>query len=228
MRFFFVFLSLLYARTTWSSKGQLSETDWQALRKGEVILKTIPLEDRPWPQIHIYAFVKNVTPLEAVSYYGAYPHQKDYVPNILESRPLKHIAANDVHVQYKQEMPWPFSDITYTTGNKIEKLGEQHYRLSWYQVQSESTEDSHGFVDFSLKEGKTFMYYDSFVYPKGFFAGALRDLAPKRAKQTLSSIVKSIESASQSESTLLKKYIHYAQEQLAGRAVYQQTESKKK
>lgn len=198
----------------------LSETELADLKAGKLILKMKEIKDQEWPDSYVYGFIEGVTPLEALAFYAAYPDQKLFVPNVIKSDPVKHASANDVHVEYEQDMPWPLSNVEYCTGNKIEKLGKDHYQISWYQVWSTSTDDSFGKAQFLLHEGKTLLSYYGRVVPQSFLAGMFKRIGPRRLRDSLEEIVKHTKIMKKENPKRLKTYVSWAEDQFKGKAVF--------
>lgn len=222
-------LLTLTSLTVHARTPKLNAQDIQQLEKNQLVIKLEERENNPWPASTIYVLIKNVTPIEALAFYAAYHHQKNYVPNVLKSVPVKSVAPNDIHVEYEAHMPWPIPNSKYSTGNRIEKISADRYRVSWYQVWSENTDKLEGFAEFMPFKGQTLLHYYGFVAPKSFFAGLFKKIAPKRLQKTIQVIVDETQKIKQHNPGLLKKFVQLVQGQLAGQDVYRsmiQTENK--
>ena len=102
---------------------------------------------------------------ESVAIFAAYDIQKDYVPNIIKSTPIRHVTATDVHTAYELHMPFPLPNATYIHGAKIFQH-KNDFEVQWYMVESSSALIVNGSVYFSPYNGKTLMRYRSYVKPK--------------------------------------------------------------
>ena len=90
---------------------ELTPAELKSMEAREWILKTKDVEDSPWPEITYYALVE-ASPLESIAIFAAYDIQKDYVPNVIKSTPVKHITPTDVHTAYELQMPFPHPNAT--------------------------------------------------------------------------------------------------------------------
>jgi hypothetical protein len=185
------------------------------------VFKTKAVKDAVWPRITIYQKIA-ATPLEAIALFLALDNQKNYVPNLIVSDPVKHISAVEVHTKYVMDMPWPIPDSDYIHGSVLEKTCKNCYGAYWYLVKSNSAEEVSGRVDFIPYKSGSLMRYESFIVPSSVFASFVKASMFKDVKHTLSSIKEHIEIVSpKKESPLLKKYIPFIHESLKGVNVYQ-------
>ena len=165
-------------------------------------------------------FFEGVTPLQAFAFYAAYRHQKNYVMDVKSSVPVAQKTPTHVLVDYVHDVPWPLSDAKYTTGNIIEKTGENTYKISWYQVKSTSTESATGHALFSpLANGTLFSYYGH-TEPKSIFGGLLKDIAPKNLQKTLVGIKKATIKAVKERPELIKGFVKLVKDSFSGKWVY--------
>ncbi|OUR96956.1 hypothetical protein A9Q84_11510 [Halobacteriovorax marinus] len=202
-----------------ATHSKMSEELLPQLEKGETILQKEKVETSAWPKIHIYQIV-DASPLESLAIFLALDHQKNYLPAVIVSRPIKHISATEVLTEYELELPWPLTNTTYTHGSNFKKENDKHYQANWYMVESESTEKVEGYAIFKEYKGKTLMEYHNAVKPKSIFAGIVRDMMIKDTKASLLAIKIEIERAKKKDPTLLKKYIGFIEKSLLGEKVY--------
>lgn len=205
--------------STIASQGKVNQEILPLLENGETIVQKEKIETSTWPKLHIYQIV-NSTPLEALAIFLALDHQKNYLPALLKSTPIKHLSPTEVVTEYEMDLPWPLSTTTYTHGSNFKKFNEKHYQASWYMLKSESTKKVDGQAVFKEYKGKTLMEYHISVNPKSVFAGIVRDLMVKDTKASLIAIKKEVERVKSEDQPLLKKYISFIERSLKGENVY--------
>ena len=138
------------------------------LENHDHLLEREMISNAPWPQITMYLKIK-ATPEEAMALYSDFEQQKNYVPNILESTVINQLSPKEVHTRYELKMPWPLSNSRYTHGTVINKINN-NYSISWYVVESDSTEKIDGLATFENFGTQTLMTYRCLIYPKSIFA----------------------------------------------------------
>ncbi len=220
-------LSAFDARANLPSGLSLNTQEWEKLKSDGFYARAIATQKSTWPEMQIFAFIK-AGALESASLFHALDIQKNYVPQVLESRPIKHVSATDVHTAYTYDAPWPMSDIKYVHGTKI-AVNEIGPRVDWYLVQSETTEDVNGFAQFrDIGDGRSLLEYHAFVLPKSFFAGMVKKVAFKNTQRDIQTIVKFIEETVSAKSHLVAKYKDFYLRALKGEMVYEETIAKEK
>lgn len=198
---------------------ELTPTDLARLLAHEFIVKTRDVQNSPWPEITYYALIE-ASPLEAAGLFAAYDIQKDYVPNIIKSNPIKHISSTEVHTEYELYIPFPLSNAHYTHGAKIFKHGED-YETTWYMVTSTSAEEVRGSAYFQNMNGKTLFRYRSYVLPKSIFGALVKKTMLKDVEKSIIAIRNFIEKSKRDNPELLIKYSEFITRALRGEFVYQ-------
>jgi hypothetical protein len=218
-------LLLLFASLSLQS-AELSKQQLELLEKGEKIVINEEVEDMTWPKTTVHMLFK-APALESFAFYVAYKYQKEYVPNVVLSDPVIQKNPTHVIVSYKQTMPWPVEDAVYKTGNIIEKLGKNQFKISWYQVESNSTELAEGYALFRPHGAGTLFTYVGQTEPKSIFGGLLKDIAPKNLQKTLEKIKTETETSVKEKPELLKKFVKLVTDSFAGKFVYVSPKRKK-
>ncbi|MFZ9001269.1 MAG: hypothetical protein ACO20H_08180 [Bacteriovoracaceae bacterium] len=195
---------------------ELSPQEKSKVSSGQIVVKLTPIDNAPWPSIDVFSTVK-ASPLESLALFLALDIQKDYVPNLLKSRPIKHISATEVHTEYIMDLPWPIPNGYYVHGSDFKKT-PQGYRAMWYMVQSDSANSVNGFAQFN-QDG--LFHYHSRVSPKSALATLLKGLMVKDVEKTVEAIRSFIETTIEKNPKLLKKYVSYIERSLRGEFVYE-------
>lgn len=198
--------------------SELSKEEMGQLEKGEIIQKTREVEGSSWPEITQYSMVE-ASPLEAMAIFSALDYQKAYVPNILKSTPIKHISAVEVLTEYEMHVPFPLSNAHYTHGSIVHQYDED-YELTWYKVESTSTEVVKGSAYFSPYKNKTLFRYRSYIKPKSMFGSLVKKMMLKDVKKSIEAIRTHIEKLKKENSPLLSKYSAFIKGALSGEFVY--------
>lgn len=198
--------------------SELSKDEIGQLEKGEIIQLTKDKEGSSWPEITQYLLVE-ATPLESMGIFSALDYQKDYVPNVLKSKPIKHLSAVEVLTEYEMHVPFPLSNAHYTHGSIVHNYGDD-YELTWYKVQSTSTEEVKGSAYFSPYKNKTLFRYRSYIKPKSMFGSLVKKIMLKDVKTSINSIRTHIEKLKKEGSPILAKYSEFIKKALNGEFVY--------
>jgi hypothetical protein len=226
--YFFTILVTLFSTTyVWAQnlETELTPADLKAVTAQEFVLKTRELPGSVWPEITYYAIVE-VTPLEAVGVFAAYDVQKDYVPNVIKSTPVKHVTATEVLTDYELHMPFPISNAHYIHGAKIFKH-KNDYEAQWYMVESTSAEIVQGSVYFQSYEGKTLMRYRSYVKPKSVLGSLVKNRMLKDVLASITAIRNFMEKSKRENPVFVSKYSGFITRALNGEFVYQTIIEKK-
>lgn len=222
LRIIFTCIVTLFSTTfVWAQnlETELSSPELKAVNGREFILKTKDVQDSPWPELTYYAVV-NASPLEAAGIFAAYDAQKDYVPNVIKSKPIKHLSATDVHTEYELHMPFPISNAHYIHGAKIFKH-QNNYEVQWYMVESSSALEVRGSVYFQNYEGKTLMRYRSYIKPKSMFGSLVKKSMFKDVLASITAIRNFIEKSKRDNPVFVSKYSEFITRALNGEFVYQ-------
>lgn len=216
--FLCAFSSVSYAQKTDVIK-ELTAEELAAAIKGDLIVKTRDIEGSAWPEITVYSFVQGTSALEAMGLFSALDYQKDYVPNILKSKPVKHVSAVEVLTEYEMDVPFPLSNAHYTHGSIVHQYGED-YELTWYKVTSTSTDEVKGSAYFSPYNNGALFRYRSYIKPKSIFGSLVKKIMLKDVKNTIQAIRSHIEKLKKENSPLVSKYSGFITRSLNGEMVY--------
>ena len=208
--------------------AKLSASQEKQILAGEKIVIITDVKGKTWPKMDIYMHFPDVSPLYAFSFYVAYKHQKNYVTDVIKSEPVEQKSPTHVLVDYIRKMPWPISNAKYITGNIIEKLPADTYKISWYQVKSNSTKSADGFATFSrLGKGTLFSYHGQ-TEPKSVFASLLKNAAPKNLQKTLDDIKTQTLKTVKENPKLIYRFIRLVNDSFSGKWVYLKPKEKMK
>jgi hypothetical protein len=203
---------------------ELSPEEVTQIEKGELILKTKDVEGSAWPEITLYSFIPNVSALESMGIFSALDYQKDYVPNVIKSKPIKHVSAVEVLTDYEMHVPFPLSNAHYVHGSVVHQYSDDEYELTWYKVTSTSTEEVKGSAYFSnikLKENSGSLFrYRSYIKPKSVLGSLVKKIMLRDVKNSILSIRSHIEKLKKENSTLISKYSGFITRSLKGEFVY--------
>lgn len=209
----------------------LGEKEREQVEQGEITIIEEPQETGPWP--HVTAYLKlNTEPAQAMAIFAAYDHQKNYVPNVLESTPIAQANPMETRVQYRLHMPWPLSDARYIHDHRLSLRQDSEetpptYRLDWWMVESSSTDFVEGYVEFvPLEEQKTLMIYHNKVRPKSALARLFRGAMIRDLTETLVAIKEEIhEHQNPQKSKLGGTYREKLERSLEGNLVWKKNNS---
>lgn len=197
---------------------ELTKDEIGLIEKGELIQKIKEVEGSAWPEITQYLLVE-ATPIESMGIFSALDYQQVYVPNVIKSKPVKHISAVEVLTEYEMHVPFPLSNAHYTHGSIVHNYDED-YELTWYKVQSTSTEIVKGSAYFTPYKNGTLFRYRSYIKPKSMFGSLVKKMMLKDVKNSIESISKHIEKLKKENSPLLTKYSGFIKDALKGEFVY--------
>lgn len=197
---------------------ELTRDEIAALEKGELIQKTKEVPGSAWPEITQYLIIE-ASPLESMGIFSALDYQQAYVPNVIKSKPVKHISPVEVLTEYEMHVPFPLSNAHYTHGSVVHNY-EEDYELTWYKVESSSTEEVTGSAYFSPYKNGTLFRYRSYIRPKSIFGSLVKKLMLKDVKKSIDSIRKHIEKLKRENSPLLSKYSEFIKNAIKGEFVY--------
>ncbi|PIK15240.1 hypothetical protein [Halobacteriovorax sp. JY17] len=216
-----IFLTLYVLLTSVVAHGAIKEKDFPLLEQGKQILYKEKVNANPWPRIHIYQIV-DATPLETLAIFLALDHQKNYLPNVLVSTPVKHIGPTEVYTSYELELPWPLSNSHYTHASDFKKVSDTEYTAKWWMITSESAESVEGSAKFKAYKGKTLMEYHSLVKPKSFLAGLVKSSMLEDTLASIEAVRAEIKRVKKEDQSLLRKYEKVITDSLKGINAYQE------
>lgn len=199
---------------------KLSDEEFQNLltKRRLRFLKEIP--NHSWPEITYFVVLKS-TPLESTGLFAAYDIQKNYIPNLIESTPIKNVTSTDVWTRYELRLPFPLKNAKYIHGARLLKEANR-FEVSWYLVESTTTKSLEGEAAFyRLNDSETLMVYRTLVTPKSFMASWVKSSMLSDVELTIDAIVNFIESSSKNDRELTSKYSQFITRMLQGQKVYE-------
>ncbi|MBC7540874.1 MAG: hypothetical protein H7281_18785 [Bacteriovorax sp.] len=217
-----VMFIILFGVTAFAQKTpilkELTEAELAQLEDRALILKTREVEGSAWPEITLYTLVE-ARPVEAMGIFSALDYQKDYVPNVIISKPIKHLSATEVLTEYEMHVPFPLSNAHYTHVSIVHQYNED-YELTWYKVESTSTEEAKGSAYFSPYKKVTLFRYVSYIKPKSIFGSLVKKIMLNDVQKTILSIRAHIETLKKENSPILSKYSGFINRAIKGEFVY--------
>ncbi len=227
IRYFNVVFTLIFLSTmpgvSFAQKAEvikeISVEEMARVEKGELIVKTKDIEGSAWPEITIYSFIQSASALESMGLFSALDYQQTYVPNVIKSKPIKHISAVEVLTEYEMHVPFPLSNAHYTHGSVVHKFNDD-FELTWYKVTSSSTEEVKGSAYFSSYKNGTLFRYRSYIKPKSVFGSFVKKIMLKDVLNTILAIRTHIDKCKKDNSPVVAKYSGFITRALNGEFVY--------
>ena len=167
----------------------LSASEKQELAKGTLVKKVIWKEGFIWPEVKIVTIL-NHSPLDNLNVFLNFETHKTYIPDMLESRVVKKVSANQMEVYFEMEMPWPVKKATHTTNNVITKNEDGSYTLKWNLVKADRLKATDGYMRFYPYEGKTLLEYVTLIVPNSSLAAMFKDRVANDVEKSVKKITK--------------------------------------
>ncbi len=202
----------------------LTRDEINLLENGHLIQKIKEIEDSAWPEITNYLLVE-AEALESMAIFSALDYQHEYVPNLLKSKPIKHLSAVEVLTEYEMHVPFPLSNARYIHGSIVHQY-DNDFELTWYKVESTSTEIVSGSAYFSPYHNKdktknsTLFRYRSYIKPKSILGSMVKKIMLNDVQKSILAIRSHIEKLKKENSPLLSKYSLFITNALHGVFVY--------
>ncbi len=208
LRLFLVFILVVYASFGFSMtpSAELDQSELAKLTNKELIIHSRGIPKCPWPEITVFTLI-DVSPVDAAALFSNYQDQKEYIPDLIKSEPMRKIAENEVIVDFEMHLPWPLSNSKYSTGNVFSRLDDNEYEIAWYLVESDSLIDSKGAVRFIPYGKRTLLKYQSFIHPDSTFACLFSSKAQGGVAKTVQAVVTYIEGTKKKDPGKLQKLI---------------------
>jgi hypothetical protein len=169
-----ILTALLLLPTFAISSDLITPSEKQVLAKGKMVKKIVWKDGYVWPEVTAM-IVLDHDPLENLNVFLDFDKHKTYIPEILESKIVKKISENQMHVYFEMKVPWPVSKSVYTTNNVITKDPDGSHTLKWNLVNGSLIKSSDGHMTFSPYEGKTLITYVTFIVPNSSLAGMFKN-----------------------------------------------------
>ena len=223
--FLVTLLSISYAHAQIDIETELTKEEVKLINARELVIKTREIKGLVWPELTFYMVI-DATPLDSMAIFSGYDLQKDYIPDMLKSQPVKHVSATDVQTAYEMHMPFPISNAVYIHGAKIFRH-QNDYETQWYMVESTSAEEVKGSAYFQPMNGKTLLRYRSLVVPKSILGSLVKKVMMRDVEKSLVSIRSYTEKMKRENPALVIKYSEFITRALNGEFVYQTIIDKK-
>lgn len=169
--------------------------------KGEMVQNVKWKEGYVWPEVSIRVLL-NHKPEENMTEFMKFETHKDYIPDVLESKVVKKISPENLHVYLAMEMPWPVKKSEQVTNNVLTKEADGSFTLKWNLVKAEFVKATDGHVTFKPYNGKTLMEYETFIVPNSSLAGMFKDRVATDVNKTVKTITKHLNQTIDKQSRL--------------------------
>ena len=198
-------------------QDQLSKEELTRVDAGGQVVKTKDIKGKKWPEVSLYQII-DASPLESVAVFYAVEHQKNYIPNLIESKVVAQNDPKQTSVLYIMNMPWPLSDSQYTHDHELSKTNET-YKVRWWMVKSDSAKSVDGYAVFTPYKGKTLMKYYALVNPRSFLANLVEGKMISDVQLSMEETRKEVLKLKK-ENKLIKTFISYVNLSLDGQFTY--------
>lgn len=196
----------------------VTSSEIEYLKQNPYILNREMVTKAPWPRVTLILSLK-ASAEEAMALFSDFERQKDYVPGILKSEVIAQPTPLEVHTAYELKMPWPLPNSRYTHGTKL-KQEDEALKMSWFVIESDSTEKIEGGVIFEEIEDVTYMTYHSLIYPKSVFASLFANTMVDDTKKSVLTIKEFIEREVREKSEAYEHSISLLRDTLSGKSVF--------
>lgn len=167
----------------------VSTSEKQVLAQGSMVKTVNWKEGFIWPEVKIITLL-NHSPLDNLNVFLNFETHKTYIPDMLESRVVKKVSANQMEVYFEMEMPWPVKKATHTTNNVITKNEDGSYTLKWNLVKADRLKATDGYMRFYPYEGKTLLEYVTLIVPNSSLAAMFKDRVASDVEKSVKKITK--------------------------------------
>ncbi|MEX1118814.1 MAG: hypothetical protein WEB60_08470 [Terrimicrobiaceae bacterium] len=188
---------------------ELSPAQQGEVRSGKqvTVLQEVPGE--PWPRVTIYRIIPS-TPGRVTAVFFDYKNAANYIPKVLKSVVSKDHSSSVTDVDYELSVPI-LPDEFYTVQNRLTRLPNGGYLISWHLLRAVQTKASTGEFR-AVPYGKdTLLRYRILTTPSSGMAGILRGKAIDMIKDTVAAIAKEIEKQQVQDPAGLEKRVQALQ-----------------
>jgi ribosome-associated toxin RatA of RatAB toxin-antitoxin module len=182
MKIYFLSTLIFISTSVYAAFADLRPVQLSELKTGKIIKKIVELDNEVWPQVTIIGLIP-FSPEQNVKVFTEFETHKDFIPDIIRSKVVKQISAEEKWIEYKMKMPWPVEDSEYITSNVVKREGE-NFRISWHLIKANQMKATTGTVLFEAYEGKTLMTYTSHITPDSSLAGMFTGRVAKDVEKT--------------------------------------------
>lgn len=146
----------------------LTDSDQQQLDRGELIVKTRPVEGYLWPEVTVYRWVA-ASPEEVIAVYADFDIQAGYLPHLVESRIVGRLSLNSFRVSYEYEVTGP--NERYTVLATVSRAAGG-FQVTWELLKARYMRRLVGRIKVEAQRSGALIEYTNAVDP-GFFGGRL-------------------------------------------------------
>ena len=175
------------------SAVEFNPAEKKKLTQGSMIKKVIWKKGYVWPEVKIFILLDK-TPADNMNAFSHFENHKTYIPDMMESRIIKKVSPEQLHVYFEMKVPWPIKKSTYVTNNVITQDSDGGHTLTWNLVKADMLKSTDGFMKFSPYEGKTLLEYVTFIVPNSSFAGMFKNRVEKDVENSVNKIVNHLNS----------------------------------
>lgn len=192
--------ALLFTSTLSFGFDPITPAENEKLMKGETIQYVKWKEGYVWPEVSMRVVLDH-RPEANMNEFMKFESHKNYIPDVLESKVVKKITPDNLHVYLAMEMPWPVKKSEQVTNNVLTKGTDGSLTLTWNLVKAEFVKATDGYVTFKPYNGKTLMEYQTFIVPNSSLAGMFKSRVATDVEKTVKVISQHLNKSIESKST---------------------------
>ncbi len=170
----------------------ITPSENEKLMKGEAVQYVNWKEGHVWPEVSMRVVLDH-EPKANMDVFMEFESHKEYIPDVIESKVVKKLSPENLHVQLSMAMPWPVKKSTQITNNVLTKGNDGSFTLRWNLVKAEFVKATDGYVTFKPYNGKTLMEYVTFIVPNSSFAGMFKNRVATDVEKTVKVISKHLD-----------------------------------
>lgn len=164
----------------------------EKLLKGEAVQYVKWKEGFVWPEVSMRVLLDH-NPKENMDVFMEFDTHADFIPDMLDSKVVKKVSPENVHVKMSMAMPWPVNKSTQVTNNVLTKGDDGSFTLKWNLIKAEFVKATDGYVTFRPYQGKTLMEYVTFIVPNNSLAGMFKNRVAPDVEKTVKVISKHLD-----------------------------------
>ncbi len=191
---------------------ELTSAQQSDVRAGKQVTVLLEVPGEPWPRVTIYRIIP-AAPEQVAAVFFDYKNAVNYIPKVLKSEVSKANSLSVTEVDYALSVPI-LPDEYYTVQNRLTRLPDGGYLISWQLVRAVQTKASTGELR-AVPHGKgTLLRYQILTTPSSGMAGLLRGKAIEMIKDTVAAIAKEVGRQQSQDSAGLEKRVEALQSAL--------------
>jgi len=184
---------------------ELTTAQQSEVRAGNQVTVLMEVPGEPWPRVTIYRLIPS-TPVRVAAVFFDYENTASYIPKVLKSAISKAHSPSVADVDYGISVPI-LPDEFYTSQNRLARLPDGGYLISWHLVRAIQTKASTGELRVMPFGKGTLLRYRILTTPSSGMAGILRGKAIEMIKDTVTAIAKEVERQQSQDPAGLEKRV---------------------